>query len=471
MTAHLKLAAAEDDIAYNQSLIQHLSAYLELDRVANHSVSKENAKLRSRVVTLQGALEQHQQHSSKLRAQLVSALAALENRDAEIEELQGQFKMEDNHSKAELASLSQRLATVEERAKLAEDTLRHRELLANERAQMQADMQHYSQDLAKMAIQTGNAANVTLQQTMTDMQLELEKERKARVDAESRATLLEKEVSRLEKKVDAKQRRIAGLEEALQRENQTPAGGRDVDDALDAVGAFVNQLGGSPESAMPATRRRPALPSLKVIGASNKKDSDSVDNSGKAKRVPSKTKMAAAYAQHDEPNGKGLAPVAEQGDEELFKERETEIAVVPKRRRASKAVAAPMDEEVQDCSDKHPTTKRQKVAVGKNRVGGEAKENAGVIHAPEAKKDNRPLNSLTSKILVPVSANVAAPTEPLKSVAARSILGPPAPQPAAAAIGKRRLLGVSNSSKILGDALPASKLFGNNFVVPKLHGK
>jgi len=111
------------------------------------------------------------------------------------------------------------------------------------------------------------------------------------------------------------------------------------------------------------------------------------------------------------------------------------------------------------------------VAVGKNRVGGEAKENAGVIHAPEAKKDNRPLNSLTSKILVPVSANVAAPTEPLKSVAARSILGPPAPQPAAAAIGKRRLLGVSNSSKILGDALPASKLFGNNFVVPKLHGK
>jgi len=521
ITAHLKLTAAEDNLAKRSAFAKHLKTHLDLDEAASKLVGKENAALRRNVQALAVALKQREQYCNDLRAEL-------ERRGAHIDQLQEQMSMDDSRARGELAHTSERLAAAEERAeiaearaKLMEDRLRHQEQLAEQRAQMQADMQHYSQDLAKMALETGNAANVKLQQNMAEAQAALEAERRARAEAEAKVAVLEKEAAKLEKTVEAKERRITSLEEALQRQTATPAGPRAVDVAMDNVGAFVSQLYGSPESAgLPAPTQRMALPSLggggrrssgaaaggngparqkkpaaakAKVGPPTEGDAEWERDEEKSNEKPLKVaKRSGKASTADKPAGgrkakeaaaTALPPVPEE-------ETVTDAADAPaaeadagsggrpggKRRRATKAPIVESGDEADENDGGAKRKKPKKAATsGVAKVwacdtAGEAeKENpdgGAAAQGPAAKQAVRPLELLTSRILAPVSVNAAATEVPLKPQMQRPILT----KPTNAAGGKRRLLGVS-SSAILGDALPASKLFGNNFVVPKLQGK
>jgi hypothetical protein len=106
-----------------------------------------------------------------------------------------------------------------------------------------------------MALETGSVANLKFQQTIANAQAECAAERELRVKAEAkaaaadeRANRLAKEVSKLERQLEAKNRRVSSLEGALQqREVSTPADHKALGQALNAVGDLVSQLDDSPE--------------------------------------------------------------------------------------------------------------------------------------------------------------------------------------------------------------------------------
>lgn len=254
MLLQLKLTAAEDDLLTSKSLVSILSKQCDLQSRAGKALGSQTAMWRKRAISLRRLVEQHVLEIQQLEDEVAYESSYCSEVKSQLDSAQGQIQ----RLKEEL-SLTERIASAaQERANLAERTLQQRESLASDRAQLQADMQLYSQDLAKMALETGSVANLKFQQTIANAQAECAAEREMRLKAESkaaaaeeRANRLAKEVSRLEKQLEAKNRRVSSLEGALQqREVTTPADHKALGAALNAVGDLVSQLDDSPEEAV-----------------------------------------------------------------------------------------------------------------------------------------------------------------------------------------------------------------------------
>jgi hypothetical protein len=478
MILQLKLSAAEDDLIRRRAAAEAISNQMTLESSVNRSLTSENAILRGKVVGLQ----------EKLNEIWKEACTQLAEREAAAAELRQQLQMDGDQSKNELVaaqSLNARLrdelalaertaAAAQERANLAEQTLKHREVLASERAQMQAEMQHYSQDLAKMALQTGNSAN---SQLLAETQAALKAERKARSAAEARCVQLEKQVAKLENQVETKTRRVARLEEALtQNATATPAGARAVSAAMNAVGGILSQLdNNSPDSEMPPQRRKPSASLLGGGGGSKKK-------SGSADVKNNITKRGR----------KGLAPVREDEEEESdggndfnndpsFGEEEE---VKPKKKAKIGGSGVQKKSTAASAAENNEKMKEAAAKLDLKHVWGDAEEDddlgenittaAGggvnkesMLPPPVGKLQSNPLAALNPATIASAANQMRIQTiPPLKPVTAHPLLG-------VSGFGgsKRKLLGVSNNTALAGnDHLPAELLVrkDSGFSMPKM---
>lgn len=518
MLLQLKLSAAEDNLSTSQRAAAALRKQVELESKAGRALGAQNGILRNRLSSMQAACDEHSHLVQQLKDR------ALRDTDT-ISTLQFQI----SRLKEELSLSERTISAAQERAHLAEQTLKQRDALASERAQMQAEMQHYSQDLAKMALETGSAANVKLQQAISEAQAGLRDERRERTNAESRAAAaearalqLEKETERLEKQIESKIRRIAALEEALrQRDIATPASNKAVKSALDAVGTLVNQLGDSPETDVRPKRRSSIPPSIEASkeGAAPGDMGARQQSSGGLKSGGSQPKGRGRKRKMDK-----LPRVDENDDEELEdsdgkKEGLVESVAQPRpnHKEASKTLVAPRgsrprhpqskkaakkdlatsdedespdEQEVLPAKVRRTTavvaqTKEQRpvkrmsrirtVGLWEDKNTAECafnKENLGagdLPPAPESKLAANPLQALNLGTIAAASNQVAA-NAVLKTTIVRPMLGVSS---AAQGGSKRRLLGVSAgaAASAMGDTLPASMLFGANFKVPKLQGR
>ncbi len=477
MILQLKLSAAEDDLVRRRAAAEAITNQMTLESSVNRSLTSENAILRGKAVGLQ----------EKLNEIWTEAYTQLAEREAEIEELRQQLQMDGDQSKHELVAaqnLAARLrdelalaertaAAAQERANLAEQTMKHKEVLATERAQMQAEMKNYSQDLAKMALQSGNSAN---NQLLAETQTELKAEKKARSAAEARCVQLEKMVAKLEGQLETKTRRVARLEEALtQNATATPAGARAVSAAMNAVGGILSQLDNdSPDSEMPQ-RHKPGPSLLNGAGAGA---------GGGKKKVAS----AAKNANVTKRGRKGLAPVPESDEEERsdddfdhdpsFGEDADDGGADAKPRKKAKttnimSLSAANNKKMKDAAAKMDLKKVWGDAEEEGGGGG-ARENGnkettkpGTLLPPTGKFHSNPLAAL-NPAAVASAANQARVQQipPLKPVTARPLLG-------VSGFGgsKRKLLGVSNNTALSGnDHLPAELLVrkDSGFTMPKV---
>lgn len=76
---------------------------------------------------------------------------------------------------------------LQERANLAEQTLQQKTALLVEKQRFQADVQHFSQDLQKLAKETSSKLDGKLAEQVAGVQAELFEEKKRRTDAEGEA--------------------------------------------------------------------------------------------------------------------------------------------------------------------------------------------------------------------------------------------------------------------------------------------
>ncbi|KAG7672121.1 hypothetical protein Ndes2526B_g06897 [Nannochloris sp. 'desiccata'] len=463
MILQLKLSAAEDDLVRRRAAAEAITNQMTLESSINRSLTTENAILRGKAVGLQ----------DKLNGIWTEAYSQIAEREAEVQELRQQLQMDGDQSKNELVAalnLTARLrdeialaertaAAAQERANLAEQTLRHREVLATERAQMQAEMQHYSQDLAKMALKTGNSAN---NQLLAETQATLKAEKKARSAAEARCVQLEKQLAKLEGQLETKTRRVARLEEALtQNATATPAGARAVSAAMNAVGGILSQLdNNSPDSEMPQRRK----PASSLLGE-KKKVGGSAANNGATKR-----------------GRKGLAPVPEEEEEvsdddystnPSFGDRDDNAKPKKKAKMTTNATA--------DLMNNNKNIKDAAAILDLKHVWGDAdddngadggntrRENTNKINKmlpPAGKLQNNPLAALNPATVASAANQARMQVPPLKPVTARPLLG-------VSGYGgsKRKLLGVSNNTAFAGnDHLPAGLLVrkDSGFTMPKV---
>ncbi len=464
MILQLKLSAAEDDLVRRRAAAEAIANQMTLESSVNRSLTSENAILRGKVVGLQ----------EKLNELWKEACTQISEREAHIEELRQQLQMDGDQSKHELVAaqnLASRLrdelalaertaAAAQERANLAEQTLKHREVLAEERAQMQAEMKNYSQDLAKMALQTGNSAN---NQLLAETQAVLKAEKKARSAAEARCVQLEKQVAKLEGQVETKSRRVARLEEALtQNATATPAGARAVSAAMNAVGGILSQLdNNSPDSEMPQ-RRKPVSSLLGggIGGAVANKKTISGPTGSAAKNVTKRGR-------------KGLAPVPESDEEESGDDfgndpsfgDEDDAKPIKKKAKITtiNTTSAVNNKKIKDAAAK----------MDLKNVWGDAEENdGGMIEGNKSvlpssgNLHSNPLGALNPGTIASAANQVRMQIPPLKPVTARPLLG-------VSGFGgsKRRLLGVSNNTALAGnDHLPAELLVrkDSGFTMPKV---
>ena len=288
MLLQIQLSATEDELMRRKDAADLIIQQKAVESNLADKLTTQNAALRGEVEGLRGKLKQMWQYSKEMEA-------ALDDRDLQLKQLDE----EESHSETQIAQLKNELhaaqralASASERASLAEESLKQKAALASERAQMQADMQHNYQDLAKMALETGSAANARL---LGEAQTQLVAERAAKVAAEAtaaaavaRAEHLEKTIAALESQLKLKGQRVAHLEEHLQqREAATPA--RAVHAALDAVGEFVSQLDNSPddgsEMMMPAKGMHPRKPALSMMMMGDKTKGKNNSSGGGVKKV------------------------------------------------------------------------------------------------------------------------------------------------------------------------------------------
>jgi hypothetical protein len=80
--------------------------------------------------------------------------------------------------------------TSQERASLAEQTLRQKEALLADKERFQSEVQHFSQDLQKLARETTSAVDGKLQAQLSAAQAQLLEEQRRRVEAEGDAQVL-----------------------------------------------------------------------------------------------------------------------------------------------------------------------------------------------------------------------------------------------------------------------------------------
>jgi hypothetical protein len=516
----VKLSAAEEDLESHRRMGALLHRQMELEAASRQEVGAQAELLRGRLLDMQAAMEAAAQRAAAVRDELAESNAALEESRAAAEQMRRSLELDGDHARVELAAAQARAAGAEqaaaagkERAALAEQTLCHREALATERAQLQADVQGFSKDLAKMALETGSAANTQLQQAVAEAQGALFAERGVRAEAdaraaaaearaaaaEARAAALEREVARLERQVDAKGRRVGSLEDALRQREAAATPARQVTRALDAVGVLVSQLDGTPGTEEPVPAAAPLLGGAakpKARGGRKAKDaapaalSDDEDRdpdfgppeAAKHKqRSAGRADPAAAKPARRQPRAGGDGPPAAAELPELAaveQDNEQEEDVAPKAQRGGPKRKQPAAEPAA-AADPPGTAAGKRAKRDKGgaasvlRAGLEAawgdEENAPASgDKPPSKMDQRPLQALNPGVVAAAASHAARPLLPLKPAVTKSVLAPLAggPQP-----GKRRLLGVSTANfGAVADALPAAQLFGQNFKVPKLHG-
>lgn len=462
MILQLKLSAAEDDLVRRRAAAEAIANQMTLESSINRSLTSENGILRGKVVGLQ----------DKLNEIWTEAYSQVAEREAEVKELRQQLQMDGDQSQNELVAaqnLTARLrdeialaertaAAAQERANLAEQTLRHREVLASERAQMQADMQHYSQDLAKMALQTGNSAN---NQLLAETQEALKVEKKARSAADARCVQLEKQVAKLEGQLETKTRRVLSLEEALtQNATATPAGPRAVSSAMNAVGGILSQLDTSPDSEMPQRHK----PASSLLGE-KKKGSGSA-----AKKVTKRGRkgLAPVPENKEESDGDDFTndPSFGELDDNAKPKKKAKLATgstsnLMKDKKKIKEAAAKLDlkhvwgdAENEDGKDGGPTTAQENT------------HNINTLLPPAGKLEDNPLAALNPATVASAANQTRMQVPPIKPVTARPLLG-------VSGFGgsKRKLLGVSNNTALAGnDHLPAGLLVRkeSGFTMPKV---
>jgi ElaB/YqjD/DUF883 family membrane-anchored ribosome-binding protein len=117
---------------------------------------------------------------------------------------------------------------VQERAKLAEQTLQAKEGLLVERQRFQTDVQHFSQDLQKLARETGSVVDGKLQEQLAAAQAQLFEEKKLRADSEGEAQVQRAKAAQVQREVEQLQRSLAARDSLIQqlkaaRMTDTPA--------------------------------------------------------------------------------------------------------------------------------------------------------------------------------------------------------------------------------------------------------
>jgi hypothetical protein len=460
MILQLKLSAAEDDLVRRRAAAEAITNQMTLESSINRSLTSENAILRGKVVGLQ----------DKVNEIWTEAYSQIAEREADVEELRQQLQMDGDQSKNELVAaqnLTARLrdeialaertaAAAQERANLAEQTLRHREVLATERAQMQAEMQHYSQDLAKIALQTGHSAN---NQLLAETQAALKAEKKSRSAAEARCVQLEKQVAKLEGQLETKTRRVARLEEALtQNATATPAGPRAVSAAMNAVGGILSQLDTSPDSEMPQRRK----PASSLLGEKKKATGNAPKN------VAKRGLKALAPVPENEGDGSDCDDFT--NDPSFGENLDDNAKPKKKAKLTTSSTGALMDSNKKKIKD--ATAKLDLKHVWGDAEDDDAnarRENTNkmtTMPPPAGKLQNNPLAALNPATVASAANQARMQVPPLKPVTARPLLG-------VSGFGgsKRKLLGVSNNTALAGnDHLPAALLVRkeSGFTMPKV---
>jgi hypothetical protein len=105
----------------------------------------------------------------------------------------------------------------QERANLAEQTLRQKEALLAEKERFQSDVQHFSQDLQKLARETSGAVEGRLQQQLAAAQEQLFEEKRRRADAEGEAQVQRARLEQAQREVDRLQRSLAARDSLVQQ--------------------------------------------------------------------------------------------------------------------------------------------------------------------------------------------------------------------------------------------------------------
>lgn len=435
MVLQLRLSAAQDDLVRRKAAADILGGQMTLEASVARAMASQNAQLRDKVARLQARLQESWASAAAARDALVAELA---DRDAEVEALReqaGHDGVQALRLRDELVLAEREAAAARERAALAEDRLRHTEALASERAHLQASMQNYSQDLAKMALQSGNAASG---RALADAQAEAAEERRGRVAAEARAEAAEKALAQLKKDLRAKDRHVTRLEEALQaRDVATPAV-QAVDAARDAVGGLISQLeGDSPGTDLAKFRPAPGL-----LGGGKH---------GAAKAKAPLSAVAEAAGEGDSADDTGKDP--DFGEEESPAAKA--LAKATKRKRATKQAEAKAAEAKR--SRALPKFDLQSVWG----EGGGDKENAAAAGgAPAVKLSHRPLEALNPAAVASAANQARATVAPLPAGAAR--------RPLLGVSGKRPLLGLSSAALAEGGGLPAAQLLLGRAQAPTL---
>ncbi len=467
MVLQLRLSAAQDDLVRRKAAADILGRQMTLESSAARAVAAQNTQLREKVARLQARL----QESWEAAAVVKGALAAeLVEREAELEALYEQVRHDGAQGlrlRDELVLAERAAAAARERAALAEDRLRHSEAIASERATLQASMQNYSQEVAKMAMQSGNAATT---RALADAQDEAAEERRGRAAAEARAEALEKQVAQLKRDLKAKDRHVGRLEEALQaRDVATPAV-QAVDAARDAVGGLISQLDDdTPGADMSKFKPAPALlgggkrgggakakaPLSAVAEDASDDDRGRDPDFGEENSPPKKAAAAKKKAKAAADEGVGAAPK---------RKRASLAGLVAAAKEANAAADGGSSKEEGEPKDKK-ARKEKKRALPKFDLqsvwGAGDKENADAgAGAPAAKLSHRPLEAL-NPAAVAAAANQARP----------KLAAPPAggmKRPLLGVSGKRPLLGLSSAAMAEGGGLPAAQLLLGRAQAPQL---
>lgn len=452
MLTKLQLSVVEDTLETNDQMIELLQRQLNLEQDIAASLTKNNKYLRENTRNVEDELRrlesshmktkgQYRQIEEKIRSDYEQAQADLQSAQSAVSSLREQL------------ALSERTAAAaQERAALAEQTLRQRETLA----QAHASVQNSSQDLERRSRAEADARAAA---------------------AEARAATLEKEISWLQRQLEMKSRRVSGLEQAIkQREDTTPARGKAVDDALDAVGEFVSQLDSSPE----------------VIDTRPGRARGNNDSKAEKKNEAQKTRRQAKHGikksrkivkKMDEDTTSSDESASDFEDELKEAVRQSKSTQISKRKPETDVPSKTADHAKKpnkENNDDSLSPKRAKVnppqLPSENDESNKENIHKKSVHkqgdAIENQLARNPLGALNGPVIA-AAKQQSESSETLRPAPLKPLIMNPFGSNPNADGGKRRLLGVSKSnSNIGGEPLSVSMLYrttSNNFQPPRLN--
>ena len=460
----LRLSVAEDTIETNQRALKLLERQLNLEQSISSALKKQNRILKEKKKSAE-------EQAKLLRCSQAEAMGEYRTKEEHIRAELDHIRSEFSSTQSRIASLREQLALSErtaaaaqERAALAEQTLRQREALAH----AHAEVQHSSQDLERRSRAEADARAAA---------------------AEARATTLEKEILWLQRQLEMKNRRVSGLEQVIKRKDDvTPAKGKAVDEALNAVEEFVSQLDSSPEIVKQSDRRLAKPEPIKV-------DLAKIERRPKARHGGRERRRRIQESSDDD------AEKSTSSDESDASDFENELKgcvrlgtsarVVTKRKAgAVKDAGSRKEQKKKDAGvekDKNENVLKrirpsnddddgpsrpavQREASDKENLSGNFHDGVRPLMM-ENKLAEKPLGALNPQVIAAAKQHSQAPPA-LKPMPLKPLLSNPFASNLQGDAGKRRLLGVSRNNATAVDRPHVSMLYkttSNNFQAPKIH--